>query len=415
MKARMMFVLLIIGLVVSIPAFALQCVEYVRQQSGWTDFPQTGGQGEAYRWWNTAQGNGYATGNKPMIGSVLVWKGWSKKDANGKEIGNPAGHVAINASIVSETEIRVNHANWPADGEVRLGVKVTDASGGNWTKVKVNDGSTEYGVYGFIYPKNPPAPTLQCSPISPTRQVCWLPKSPTDLSCENATAWGIEDSVTKTSQPADKSVCSSSCYNGPVSVLDFFVCPALAGTLTSCSKPKTETGSGSNPSNPSSQTDLSISPKEYLSDSDKTYAEGATIPAGTTLDLIATTKVTNGDASLGMKSSDTKVTVRGEVSYGNGSWTQVGDDQQINKDKLTKGSWVSVVWKYTVPATTRVGTEMRLRFTTDLKNVVSEKYEDNNQKTEIFKVGIDKKKAVALISVINLLLLQEDTPQSDQK
>mgnify|MGYP000997266049 FL=1 len=157
MKARTVFVFLM-GLAVSFPAFALQCVEYVRQQSGWTDFPQTPPDHEAYRWWDTARSNGYTIGNKPMVGSVLVWKGWSKKDSNGKEIGNPAGHVAINASIVSDTEIAVNHANWanPQDGKVRLGVKVTDVSGGNWTRVKVNDGSTEYEVYGFIYPKNPP-------------------------------------------------------------------------------------------------------------------------------------------------------------------------------------------------------------------------------------------------------------------
>ncbi|MGB2791188.1 MAG: CHAP domain-containing protein [Candidatus Moraniibacteriota bacterium] len=126
-----------------------ECVVYVRQQSGWTNFPQTPPDHEAYRWWSTAQGNGYAVGNKPMVGAVLVWKGWSK---------NAAGHVAITASIVSDTEITVNHANWanPLDGKVRLGIKVTDVSEGNWTKVKVNDGSTEYEVYGFIYPKNPP-------------------------------------------------------------------------------------------------------------------------------------------------------------------------------------------------------------------------------------------------------------------
>lgn len=67
--------------------------------------------------------------------------------------------------------------------------------------------------------------------------------------------------------------------------------------------------------------------------------------------------------------------------------TQVGDDQGINKDKLTKGAWVPVSWKYTVPASIADGTAMRLRFTTDLKNVVLEKYEDNNQKTEVFTVS----------------------------
>jgi subtilase family serine protease len=87
-----------------------------------------------------------------------------------------------------------------------------------------------------------------------------------------------------------------------------------------------------------------------------------------------------------MKSSDTNVTVRGEVSYGNGPWIPVGSDQTIDKSKLTKGAWVSVSWKYTVPTSTAGGTLMKLRFTTDSKNVVSEKYEDNNQKTEVFTI-----------------------------
>lgn len=157
MKAKLIIVFLI-GVAVSAPVFALECVEYV-QQNGWADFK---GAGAAKNWYGLASGKGYALGNKPMVGSVLVWKGWIVKDEDGKDV-ETAGHVALTASIVSNTEITVNHANWPADGKIRLGVKVSDVSGGNWTKVKVNDGATDYEVYGFIYPKQPAAkPSSGC-------------------------------------------------------------------------------------------------------------------------------------------------------------------------------------------------------------------------------------------------------------
>ena len=171
-KATIVF---LIGIALSTPVFALQCVGYVREQPGWTNFPQTPPDHEAYRWWDTARSNGYATSNKPMVGAVLVWKSWDK---------NTAGHVALTASIVSDTEITVNHSNWanPPDGKIRLGGKVRDVSGGNWTKVKVNDGGTDYEVYGFIYPKAVSlGPSIRlCAQISATRKVGWDTKSSAD-------------------------------------------------------------------------------------------------------------------------------------------------------------------------------------------------------------------------------------------
>ena len=133
------------------------------------------------------------------------------------------------------------------------------------------------------------------------------------------------------------------------------------------------------------QTDLEVSPKEYLFGTGQTYAEGATISVGTTLDLKATTKVTNGDASLGMKSGDNKVTVRWEASYDNGaSWMKVGGDKTIDKSNLKKGDWTAVTWTYTIPSIFPDGVRMKFRVTTDVKGVVLEIRENNNQKTETF-------------------------------
>lgn len=133
-----------------------ECVDYCKD-NGWSDFS---GLGNAENWYGAASGKGYATGHIPQIGAVLVWNGWSKKDANKKEIGNPAGHVAIVASIVSDSEITVNHANWAptepyTDKKKHFNSPVKDVSGGKWTRVTLYGGSP-HDVLGFIYPKNPP-------------------------------------------------------------------------------------------------------------------------------------------------------------------------------------------------------------------------------------------------------------------
>lgn len=101
-----------------------------------------------------------------------------------------------------------------------------------------NGGSTRWTLKGFIYPKsnNLGSPITKCSQVSATQYVCWRTKGGTDLSCEDATAWGIEDELTHVSQSADRSICSTPCYDRQTSILDFLVRPAYAGTLSSCAK-----------------------------------------------------------------------------------------------------------------------------------------------------------------------------------
>lgn len=139
---------IVILLLNSTNAFAIQCVDYIKQN--YTQY--SGMTGNANTWWGQAKTQQHT----PSVGSVLVFPGPSS-----------AGHVAYVAAIVNATEIRINHANWnrngAVDGTISTNVRVQDASGGNWTKVKMEFGNkgalgaTAYATYGFILPN--PAPT----------------------------------------------------------------------------------------------------------------------------------------------------------------------------------------------------------------------------------------------------------------
>jgi surface antigen len=204
--------------------FAMQCVEYC-QQNGFPDIS-----GNAWQWWDNSASKGYIRGSIPDIGAVLVFKNTTL----------PLGHVAIVASKVSGSEITVNHANWsnPPDGAIRLGQKVVDVSGGSWTKVKVNDSPTIYDTYGFIYRKESSfSSQVRSAPLSNGR-VYWRTKNLTDLSCENAQSWGVEDNDKGISYETDSSICpktcnSSSVMNDSFQWLDFFIKPTYAG-LSDC-------------------------------------------------------------------------------------------------------------------------------------------------------------------------------------
>jgi len=67
----------------------------------------------------------------------------------------PMGHVAVVSQIVSDREIRVDHANWLRN-QVSLGMSVIDVSdAGDWSRVRVESTPGNYGkVYvidGYIY------------------------------------------------------------------------------------------------------------------------------------------------------------------------------------------------------------------------------------------------------------------------
>lgn len=116
------------------------CVPFARDASGIEI------RGNANTWWGQADGK-YARGHKPAVGSVMTWK------ATGR---NPRGHVAVVSEIVSDREIKVDHANWKRN-RVSLKMSVIDISPNNdWSQVKLESQPGSYGrmypIKGFIYP-----------------------------------------------------------------------------------------------------------------------------------------------------------------------------------------------------------------------------------------------------------------------
>ncbi|MBD3664779.1 CHAP domain-containing protein [Sulfitobacter aestuariivivens] len=116
------------------------CVPFARDASGVQI------RGNANTWWGQADGL-YARGNKPAVGSVMTWKATSK---------NPRGHVAVVSQIISDREIKVDHANWRRN-QVSLKMSVIDISPkGDWSQVKLESQPGSYGrmypIKGFIYP-----------------------------------------------------------------------------------------------------------------------------------------------------------------------------------------------------------------------------------------------------------------------
>lgn len=124
-------------------AAPLQCVPYARDHSGVKIY------GDASNWWDKAAGI-YGRGNEPALGSILVLTGYA---------GPHRSHVAVVTSMVSDREIRVDHANWLNDGAVFTGDPVVDVSPDNdWSQVRVFNertgswGVRTYLVQGFIGP-----------------------------------------------------------------------------------------------------------------------------------------------------------------------------------------------------------------------------------------------------------------------
>ena len=119
----------------------IYCVEFARLRSGIAIF------GDAKTWWDKARGL-YAQGMDPKPGAVMVFAGTGKMKL---------GHVAVVRRIVSNREIRVDHANWGRDGNIYLNAPIIDVSVSNdWSRVRVWDtrsgqlGSRVYPIKGFV-------------------------------------------------------------------------------------------------------------------------------------------------------------------------------------------------------------------------------------------------------------------------
>ncbi len=132
------------GAGVETPETPTQCVPYARNRSGVALY------GDANTWWMQAAGR-YSRSALPLLGSVIVLAGYSK---------DGRGHLGVVSALVSNREIRIDHANWLGDGNIYIGDPVADVSSNNdWSRVKVWNvrtrawGKKVYPVEGFIGPE----------------------------------------------------------------------------------------------------------------------------------------------------------------------------------------------------------------------------------------------------------------------
>jgi hypothetical protein len=135
------------GVRIETPKTPLECVPYARARSGVRLF------GNAGQWWVSANGH-YARGHMPLLGSVIVLTGYA---------GPGRGHLGVVSALVSDREIRVDHANWLGNGSIILADPFVDVSPDNdWTEVRVWNplsgtwGLKTYLVAGFIGPSRTP-------------------------------------------------------------------------------------------------------------------------------------------------------------------------------------------------------------------------------------------------------------------
>lgn len=117
------------------------CVPFARNVSG-VDI-----RGNANTWWGKAKGI-YNRGSEPVVGAVMAFSATRK---------NPMGHIAVVSEVVSERQIKVDHANWNRN-KVSLKMDVIDVSDNNdWSAVRLKSQPTTFGsvypITGFIYPE----------------------------------------------------------------------------------------------------------------------------------------------------------------------------------------------------------------------------------------------------------------------
>jgi hypothetical protein len=98
------------GTHVETPDKPMQCVPYARTRSGVVLY------GDAGTWWAKADGV-YDRGSTPRLGAVIVLTGYA---------GPGRGHVGVVSAMLSDREIRIDHANWLDDGAVYMNDPVVD-------------------------------------------------------------------------------------------------------------------------------------------------------------------------------------------------------------------------------------------------------------------------------------------------
>lgn len=111
------------------------CVPFARNASGIDIF------GDARTWWSQAKER-FHRSEDPHVGSVMSFTATRSM---------PLGHVAVVSEVISDREMRVDHANWHRN-KVSLGMRVVDVSKDNdWSRVRLESNP---GALGSVYPVN---------------------------------------------------------------------------------------------------------------------------------------------------------------------------------------------------------------------------------------------------------------------
>ncbi len=133
------------GATIERPNAPNQCVPYARARSGLALY------GDANTWWEQASGR-YTRSSAPRLGSVMVLTGYASDGRN---------HLGVVSQLISDREIRIDHANWLNDGNIYVNDPVVDVSANNdWSEVRVWNsrlrswGTRVYLVEGFIGPSS---------------------------------------------------------------------------------------------------------------------------------------------------------------------------------------------------------------------------------------------------------------------
>ena len=121
----------------------INCAPFARELSGIALY------GDADSWWTNASGR-YTRSERPILGSVLVFKRTSRLRS---------GHVSVVSRLIATRQVMVTQANW-IPGLVDEDQMVVDVSSSNdWSEVRVwyppvnQLGNTVYPAHGFIHPR----------------------------------------------------------------------------------------------------------------------------------------------------------------------------------------------------------------------------------------------------------------------
>ncbi|KKQ47538.1 MAG: hypothetical protein US66_C0010G0015 [Candidatus Moranbacteria bacterium GW2011_GWD2_37_9] len=159
-----------------------ECVLYVRYEIGGSEYYDVCN-GYANTCYQDAQSAGYAVGQTPEIGAIMVINGWGS---------NTAGHVGIVIDKRNDNqEVKLRHSNWHLDGKVSE----------EWISV------SQYPILGYIYCDGSGPSANENETYVNLRTVNGIGWYPPNKTCVNASQWYKTVDGKAIASYADNSAC----------------------------------------------------------------------------------------------------------------------------------------------------------------------------------------------------------------